>query len=471
MALPYPDGFEPFLTKMRSEKIPEPFIDSFAFYYGQLVRGETGLIPEDEIEPVDSLPDLQSLGETFRPTGLHALSKTVVIKLNGGLGTSMGLDRAKSLLAVREGLSFLDVVARQAIRAEVPLLLMNSFATDEDSLRELESYPEIQSDLPLRFLQHKEPKIAQDGLLPVSWPPNPALEWCPPGHGDLYTALVTSGALDGLLGAGYEYAFVSNSDNLGAVLEPDILGFLAKSRIPFLMEVTDRTEMDKKGGHLARLLDGRPVLRESVQCPDEDLGSFQDVSRHRFFNTNNLWFDLKKLREIMARQTEGLGLPMIRNSKTVDPKDNSSPPVFQLETAMGAAISVFEGARVICVPRSRFAPVKTTNELLAIRSDAYVRDEDFHILPNPKRRLGPLTVTLDSAYYKMVADFEARFPFGPPSLVSCESLSVEGDVKFGRHVVCRSVVKLVNKSGAQVEIADGTVLEGTEHFRSQSSQR
>jgi UTP--glucose-1-phosphate uridylyltransferase len=267
----YPDGFEPFLAKMRSEKIPEPFVDSFAYYYGQIVQGETGLIAEKEINPVDSLPDLQSLGEAFRPIGLRSLSKTVFIKLNGGLGTSMGLDRAKSLLKVREGLSFLDVIARQAIRAEVPLLLMNSFATDEDALRELERYPEILNDLPLRFIQHKEQKIAQKGLVPVSWPPNPALEWCPPGHGDLYTALVTSGALDGLLEAGYEYAFVSNSDNLGAVLFPDILGFLVKNRAPFLMEVTDRTEMDKKGGHLARLLDGRLVLRVSAQCPDADL--------------------------------------------------------------------------------------------------------------------------------------------------------------------------------------------------------
>jgi UTP--glucose-1-phosphate uridylyltransferase len=464
MALHYPDGFEPFLSKMRSESIAEAFIESFAFYYGQLARGETGLIPEDEIEPVESLPDIQSVGKVYRETGLHSLSKTVVIKLNGGLGTSMGLDRAKSLLEVREGHCFLDVIAQQAIYAGVPLLLMNSFATDDDSLRALEPYPELRNDLPLRFVQHKEPKIAKEGLVPVSWPPNPALEWCPPGHGDLYTALVTSGALDGLLEAGYKYAFVSNSDNLGAVLEPDILGFFVKNRLPFLMEVADRTEMDRKGGHLARLLDGRLVLRESAQCPDEDLDSFQDVSRHRYFNTNNLWFDLATLRDTMAKQTQGLALPMIRNSKTVDPRDKGSTPVFQLETAMGAAISVFDSAQAIRVPRSRFAPVKTTNQLLAIRSDAFVRNEDSHVLPNPKRRLGPLVVKLDSTYYKMVTDFEARFPFGSPSLVSCESLSVDGDIKFGRNVTCRGTVNLLNESGTQVEIADGTELEGKLHY-------
>jgi UTP--glucose-1-phosphate uridylyltransferase len=185
------------------------------------------------------------------------------------------------------------------------------------------------------------------------------------------------------------------------------------------------------------------------------------LSRHRFFNTNNLWFDLKKLQEIMARQTEGLALPMIRNSKTVDPKDKSSTPVYQLETAMGAAISVFEGAQAIRVPRSRFIPVKTTNELLTVRSDAYLLTEDFHVIPNPKRLLGPPLLTLDSTHYKMVSDFETRFPFGAPSLVSCESLSIEGDFKFGRNVVCRGEVKLVNKSGARVDIADDTILEGT----------
>jgi UTP--glucose-1-phosphate uridylyltransferase len=229
------------------------------------------------------------------------------------------------------------------------------------------------------------------------------------------------------------------------------------------MEVADRTEMDKKGGHLAQRLDGRPILRESAQCPEEDLGSFQDISRHRFFNTNNLWFDLKELHQVMANRPEGLALPMILNSKTVDPRDKRSTPVYQLETAMGAAISVFEGAQAIRVPRCRFAPVKTTNHLLALRSDAFVLNENFHVLPNPERQLAPIVVTLDS-HYKMVSDFEARFPFGAPSLVECESLNIEGDFRFGTNVSCRGRVDLLNESGAQVEIPDGTVLEGRLHY-------
>lgn len=462
---PFPPGFGPFLERMRRDKLPEPFIECFAHYYEQLTKGETGLIPESKIRPVELLPDLENLAETYHEVGRQTLPRTVLIKLNGGLGTSMGLHRAKSLLTIREDLTFLDIIARQATRDGVPLLLMNSFVTHGDSLEVVERYPDVSpSGLPPSFVQHKAPKIAQDDLGPVNWPADPALEWCPPGHGDIYMALVTSGILEVLLDGGYQYAFVSNSDNLGADLNTTVLGYLVENRVPFLLEVADRTEMDKKGGHLARRGDGQLILRESAQCPTEDLEAFQDVNRHRFFNTNNVWFDLRRLQELMNERDNKLGLPMIRNAKTVDPKDKRSTPVFQLETAMGAAIAVFKGAEAMRVPRRRFAPVKTTNELLAVRSDAFLLTEDFRVVPNPDRKLGPVTVSLDSDYYKWIADFEARFPHGAPSLVNCSSLVVEGDFNFGRSVIMRDAVRLVNRSGNQVAIADGSVLEGVNTY-------
>ncbi|MCP4043886.1 MAG: UTP--glucose-1-phosphate uridylyltransferase, partial [Gammaproteobacteria bacterium] len=350
------EGFAPFIQCMRAEGLPDSVIRTFEHYYAQLAEGETGLIPETAIVPIDALPDAEEFPPELAEAGEAALSKTVLLKLNGGLGTSMGLDKAKSLLEVKNGLSFLDIIARQALHSGFPLVLMNSFSTRDDSLARLEQYPGLQGAVPLDFLQHKVPKITATDLTPVSWAADPLLEWCPPGHGDLYTALVTSGMLDTLLEADFEYAFVSNSDNLGAVLEPTILGFFAEKGFPFLMEVADRTPADKKGGHLARLPEGQLVLRESAQCPDGDLGAFQDIDRHRYFNTNNLWLHLPALKRLMVSRENVLSLPMICNRKTVDPRDGSSTPVYQLETAMGAAIAVFPGAGAIRVPRSRFAP-------------------------------------------------------------------------------------------------------------------
>jgi UTP--glucose-1-phosphate uridylyltransferase len=322
----------------------------------------------------------------------------------------------------------------------------------------LARYDELDVGLPLDFLQNTEPKIAVADLVPAEWPDDPALEWCPPGHGDLYTALVTSGMLERLLDGGYEYAFVANSDNLGAVLEPRILAWLRAERMPFLMEVTDRTEADRKGGHLAkRREDGRLVLRETAQTPDEDLEALQDIGRHRYVNTNNLWVDLRALDQAMRERDGVLGLPMIRNEKTVDPSDKSSPAVYQLETAMGAAIEVFEGARALRVPRTRFAPVKTTDDLLALRSDAYRLGDDARVeLVAPQVPL----VTLDSDHFKLLGDFEARFPSGPPSLRDCERFEVEGDVCFGAGVVARGAVTVRQEGDGQRVIEDGAVLEG-----------
>jgi UTP--glucose-1-phosphate uridylyltransferase len=266
--------------------------------------------------------------------------------------------------------------------------------------------------------------------------------------------------LDELLGHGYEYAFVANADNLGAVLDPRILAWFARERPPFLMEVADRTEADRKGGHIARRKDGRLVLRETAQIRDEDSDAFQDVNRHRYFNANTLWVNLRDLAAVLDERDGILGLPMIVNRKTVDPSDPSSPGVFQLETAMGAAIGVFDGAAAMRVPRTRFVPVKTTDDLLALRSDAYVLSEDSRVELAASRDGRPPLIDLDGDYFKLLRDFEARFESGPPSLVACERLAVDGDVAFGRDVVVRGSVRVQNDGGAQLRIADGTVLEG-----------
>lgn len=452
----------PFEARMAAEGLPEIFIDTFAHYYEQLKAGNTGLIPEDEIEPVAQLPNVETFPARYAEIGERMLGKTAVIKLNGGLGTSMGLQRAKSLLPVKQGLTFLDIIARQVLEAGVPLLLMNSFNTDADSLDALSAYPDLKKNgLPLRFLQHKEPKIRQSDLKPVRWPDDPELEWCPPGHGDIYTALVTSGVLDGLLDAGYEYAFVSNADNLGAVIDTAILGYFADNQFPFMMEAADRTPMDRKGGHLARRKeDGRFLLRESAQCPPEDVDTFQDVTRHRYFNTNNLWLNLPTLQRVMEERDYQLGLPLIRNEKTVDPRDPDSTPVYQLETAMGSAVAVFEGAQAIRVPRTRFAPVKTTNDLLAVRSDAFRLTDDYRVMPENEQ----LVVSLDRAFYKFVGQLDGRFPHGAPSLIECDTLTVEGDVKFGRGVVCQGDVHLVNQTKRQVSISTSASLNGKHSF-------
>ena len=310
--------------------------------------------------------------------------------------------------------------------------------------------------MPADFVQHKEPKLLVDDLTPVEWPDDPAQEWCPPGHGDLYTALLTSGMLDALLDAGYRWAFISNSDNLAAVLEPRVLAWIAREEIPFVMEVTDRTEADRKGGHIAKRPEGGYLLRETAQTPEEDLDALQDISRHRYVNTNNLWVDLEALKALMAEREGVLGLPLIVNKKTVDPGDKSTPEVFQLETAMGAAIGVFEGARPLRVPRSRFSPVKSTEDLLGLRSDAYVLTEDARVELDPRRDHKPPIIDLDDEHYKRLRDFERHFPAGAPSLVECERLVLEGDVTFGRDVVVRGTVRVEGPK----EIPDGEVLSG-----------
>jgi UTP--glucose-1-phosphate uridylyltransferase len=261
-----------------------------------------------------------------------------------------------------------------------------------------------------------------------------------------------------LIDRGYRYLFVSNSDNLGALPDPQLAAWFADSGAPIGGEYCRRTAADRKGGHLARRRsDGRLVLRESAQTSPEDAGAFADIDRHRFFNSNNLWLDLAALRDTLRANDGVLGLPIIRNVKTVDPADPSSPEVIQIETAMGSAIGVFDGAVAIEVGRTRFLPVKATSDLLVLRSDAYQLTDRSEVRLVPARTAAPL-VELDKPY-KLVADFDARFPAGPPSLVDAESLTVHGDWTFGRDVRVVGTV-VVSADGSPGTIADGTVLTG-----------
>ncbi|MCB0006044.1 MAG: UTP--glucose-1-phosphate uridylyltransferase [Anaerolineales bacterium] len=446
----FDDRFQPFAQKMRAESLPEIVIDTFRHYYRQLHDGGTGLIREHEIRPVQDLPDAETFANNLGDHGVDALDQTIVIKLNGGLGTSMGLEKAKSLLKVKDGHTFLDIIARQAIHSRVPLVLMNSFNTQADSLTLLNKYKELDSLIPRDFVQHKVPKIRQADLAPANHDADPSQEWNPPGHGDIYTALVTSGMLSKLLAAGYRYAFVSNADNLGAVLDTRILGYFSQRQLPFMMEVADRTEADKKGGHLAQTPDGQLILRESAQCDDEDTDYFQDIDRHRYFNTNNLWLNLVALQQVLQERNGILGLPMIRNRKTINPRNPDSEPVFQLETAMGSAIATFKGAGAIRVPRHRFSPVKTTSDLLAVRSDAYLLTEDYRVILHPDRAGEGVVVDLDSRYYKLIDEMEARFPAGAPSLIDCQRLTVRGDVRFEGPCRFTGSVEIINDQEKQL---------------------
>ena len=437
---------------MERAGIAETAISVFERQLADLRAGAGGLLRNADIDPYHA-PSLDGASAE-----LTALRATAMIRLNGGLGTSMGMEQAKSLLDVRDGLSFLDIIVRQvqtlrsATGARLPLSFLHSFRTSADSLAALAKYPDLPvDDLPIELMQHRVPKLLTDELVPVSWPDDPELEWCPPGHGDLYTVLHATGFLEQLAERGFERVFVANSDNLGAVPDPEVAAWFANSGAPFAIEAVRRTPSDRKGGHFAiRKSDGRLILRETAQTPPDEQG---DIDRHPYTSTNNLWFDVAATRRLLDENGGDLGLPVIVNRKTVDPTDKQSPAVIQLETAMGAAIEVFDGATTVEVGRDRFIPVKTTDDLLVVRSDCYRLTDEFRLVQVPDEipfvELAPC--------YKLIDDFDRRFPAGAPRLAEATSLVVRGDWTFGADVRVVGDAELGPEGGT---VADGTVLGG-----------
>jgi len=452
---------------------PEAIL-AFMDAYDACVSGETGMIAESSITPASDVVDYESLPAADKEAMKAIIDKTVVLKLNGGLGTGMGLEKAKSLLPVVDGLNFLDFTAKQLEKQrevfgsdKLGFLLMNSFSTADDTNKALSKYSHLGKWEDIHMMQNKVPKITQDTFAPAV-APNPSDEWCPPGHGDLWAAMMGSKKLQQLIEDGKEIVFVSNSDNLGATLDLNLLQhFESKKDFGFMMEVCQRTEADKKGGHLAKIGDGL-ILREKAQCADEDEKAFEDIKTHQFFNTNNLWFKLPAVKAIMDDNDGVMKLPMIRNDKTVNPRDKTSTKVFQLETAMGAAISNFGAkATAVKVPRSRFAPVKKCDDLLSLRSDAYEVKDDFTLQLVESRKGIPPTVSLGDTF-KKIAEFDTLVKNGVPSMKDCESLKIlPKDAKkilsFEKGVIFKGKVTITVDENADYGDAGGPILKAGQY--------
>ncbi|KAJ3047536.1 UTP-glucose-1-phosphate uridylyltransferase [Rhizophlyctis rosea] len=383
------------------------------------------------------------------------LSKLAVLKLNGGLGTTMGCVGPKSIIEVRDGMTFLDLTVRQIeylndqYKVQVPLILMNSFNTDEDTERIIQKYKGHGLQI-ITFNQSRFPRVSKESLLPVAKSPNAPIGcWYPPGHGDLFEALMNSGTLDELIAQGKEYLFVSNVDNLGATVDINILRHFADSGAEFIMELTDKTKADIKGGTLIDY-NGTVRLLEIAQVPPEHVDDFKSVKKFRYFNTNNLWVNLKAIKRVVDNSE--LSMEIIVNNKTAD----NGEKVIQLETAVGAAIKHFKGAHGVNVPRSRFLPVKSTSDLFLITSDLY-RLNHGELTMNPARIFNSVPLVKLGDHFKKVGHFTSRFQ-GPPHILELDHLTVTGDVTFGHDVVLQGTVIIVANHGERIDIPSGAIL-------------
>lgn len=408
--------------------------------------------PTDEVVvPYDTLsPPPEDLEATKK-----LLDKLAVLKLNGGLGTTMGCTGPKSVIEVRNGFTFLDLIVIQIeslnkkYGCNVPLLLMNSFNTHDDTQKIVEKYANSNIEIHT-FNQSQYPRLVMEDFQPLPSKGHAGKDgWYPPGHGDVFPSLMNSGKIDALLSQGKEYVFIANSDNLGAIVDIKILNHLINNQNEYCMEVTPKTLADVKGGTLISY-EGRVQLLEIAQVPDAHVNEFKSIEKFKIFNTNNLWVNLKAIKRLV--EADALKMEIIPNPKEVD-----GVKVLQLETAAGAAIRFFDHAIGINVPRSRFLPVKATSDLLLVQSDLYTLVDGFVI--RNKARTNPSNPSIElGPEFKKVANFLGRFK-SIPSIVELDSLKVSGDVWFGEGVVLKGNVSIAAKSGVKLEISDGAVLE------------
>jgi UTP--glucose-1-phosphate uridylyltransferase len=441
------------IKKLRSRSKDQVVLDHFEKAYRQFSQGETGIIPFKEIQSLKAsdLVAYKELGSNLEPLGIKHLNKLAIIKLNGGIGTSMGCKGTKSLINITKDDSFLSLIIKQVKKlrethkTDTKLILMNSPHTDAET----RSYLNNKYDFVKCFQQTMYPRIDTETKEPVIFPDTLKQEWAPSGHGDIYLSLVTSGLLDELLAAGIYYVFVSNSDNLGARIDPKILGYFIENKLDFLMETTPKTKADIKGGTLIRYNDDLTLLERS-QVEESHISDFEDIQKFQIFNTNNLWIDLRSVKAKMTNKD--LDLPLIVNKKTI-----LGTELVQLESAMGAAIGSFENARSIIVNRDRFLPVKKNSDLLSLRSDLVTKDDEGNVRINQARNPKLLPSIDLSSEYDNYDTFNDSFPY-TPSLIDCQSLIINGPILMGDKVVIKGQVSISNE-GDEALVVEGVVLE------------
>lgn len=389
------------------------------------------------------------------------LNKLAVVKLNGGLGTSMGCVGPKSVIEVREGMSFLDLSVRQiehlnrTFNVNVPFVLMNSFNTDQDTQSIIKKYQGHNVDI-ITFNQSRYPRIIKDSLLPAPKSFDaPLQDWYPPGHGDVFESLYNSGTLDKLLERGVEYIFLSNADNLGAVVDLRILQHMVDTQAEYIMELTDKTKADVKGGTIIDY-EGKARLLEIAQVPKEHVNEFKSIKKFKYFNTNNIWMSLRAIKRVVEENE--LEMEIIANEKSIpaDKKGEADQAIYQLETAVGAAIRHFKNGHGVNVPRRRFLPVKTCSDLMLVKSDLY-RLEHGQLVMDPNRFGGVPVIKLGSDF-KKVSDFQKHIP-SIPRIVELDHLTITGAVNLGRNVQLKGTVIIVATEGSTIDIPPGSVLE------------
>jgi len=410
----------------------------------------------NRIKPLNDgdIKPFSSLTEPKRAQIKEHLNKLVVVKLNGGLGTSMGCVGPKSIIEVRDGLTFLDmtVMQIQAINHEygvkVPLVLMNSFNTHQDTLKIVEKYKD---DVEIKtFNQSKFPRIERNTRMPLAKDFSDKSEWYPPGHGNIYESLHNSGLLDELVEAGKEYIFISNVDNLGATVSTSILNHFASMECDYIMEVTDKTMADVKGGTLVRMGDHVELL-EIAQVAPQHVVDFKSIKKFKVFNTNNIWVKASAVKE--AVENDVLELDIIVNNKK-----HNGRSIIQLETAVGSAMRFFKGAHGINVPRSRFLPVKKCTDLLLVKSGIYINRGGSLVRSSERVQENNPLIKFSTDHFKTVADFDQRFE-NMPNIVDLEHLTVAGDVYFGANVTLQGTVIIVASNKDRIDIPPGAILK------------
>ena len=359
---------------------------------------------ESDVLFVENIDNSQKQESILLGENILKNSEFAYFIMAGGVSTSMG-GCAKAIVNAKNNMSFIEIKLNHVRQMQskyfckIPVILMTSQETDEQIMNHLNSKNLLDDIDLIKIVQPVTVRFTLNNEnLEVAKKSNGLPSYVPGGHYDSFILL--NEIKDDLKQKGIKTIFINNIDNLGATIDPVLIGYHVLKKSLFTPEIAKKEKNDK-GGTFARI-SGNLRLLEGPMVPEDYKDTFSDIKVHKYFNTNLIYIDMDIFDYFDEINSE---VPVFINKKNFDGQE-----VFGFEGAVGLVFGLKNSALLVVDRQKRFLPIKFLSDLWLLRSNFMILDKKTSSVSQMK--LMKPVISLPDSFLSNIDDFENKIADG-----------------------------------------------------------